>query len=77
MKRRGRALKRRYGRATSRPSRKDLIAALGLPPESRRRALNGQQTDKYAATTQEFWNKVRHGTSEAPKEARRKLGLKD
>jgi hypothetical protein len=66
MKRRGRALKRRYGRATSRPSRKDLIAALGLPPES-----------KYAATTQEFWNKVRHGTSEAPKEARRKLGLKD
>ena len=71
MRRRGRALRRRYGRArrTTVPDRKDLIAALGLEPEGSRRS------DKYAATTKEFWDKVRHGTSEAAKDARRKLGL--
>jgi hypothetical protein len=72
MRRRGRALRRRYGRAWSSrtvPDRADLIAALGLPAEGSKRG------DKYAATTKEFWNKVRHGTSELSREARRKLGM--
>ena len=74
MRRRGHALRRRYGHARK-PSRKELIAALGLSPESRKRSLSGHLTDRYAASTQEFWNKVRHGTGEAASAARRKLGL--
>jgi hypothetical protein len=58
-------------RGPARPSRKDLIAALGLPAEGHTRG------SKYAATTQEFWNKIRHGESEAVKEARRQLGIKE
>jgi len=73
-RRRGRSLRRRYGHARS-PSRADLIEALGLEPESRKRSLSGAMTDRYAATTKEFWDKVRYGTSEAAKSARRKLGI--
>jgi hypothetical protein len=53
-----------------RPSRADMIDARGLEPEGRSR----QQ--KYAATTAEFWKKVKYGSSEMDVEARRKLGIK-
>jgi hypothetical protein len=50
-------------------SRKTLIGALGLEPEGRK------PFDRYAATTKEFEHKVKHGTSPASVQARRKLGI--
>jgi hypothetical protein len=81
-RRRGRALKRRYGHSRrrpyyNRPSRAVMISALGLEPESRKRSLSGHMTDRYAATTQEFWYKILNGTSEAARTARRKLNIGD
>lgn len=69
MKKRGHALRRRYGRALSRPSRAALIAALGLEPEGRTRG------SKYDFTTSDYWKEVRFFGSRAAQEARVKLGL--
>ena len=71
-----RALKRRYGHASRKPSRKEMITALGLEPETRHRGMTGVAIGRYAATTAEFWHKIKYGTSEvAKKEARQQLGL--
>ena len=51
------------------PNRADLIAALGLEPEGRGRG------NKYAATTSEFWHKIRTAHSVAARRARRVFGL--
>jgi hypothetical protein len=51
------------------PSRAELIAALGLDPEG------SSRQQKYAATTQEFWQRVQHGTAPTDIAARKKLGL--
>jgi hypothetical protein len=51
------------------PSRSEMIAALGLDPEGRKR---GQ---KYAATTKEFYSRVCHGSAPSVIEAREKLGI--
>lgn len=65
-----RKLRRRYGHGrVSRPSRADMIAALGLEPEGRSR----QQ--KYDFTTDEFWKKIRFHQSESARKARVKLGI--
>jgi len=56
-------------RRVSRPSRKVLIAALGLQPETRRRG------DSYAASTDELWNCVKSGNRDRDKQARKNLGL--
>jgi hypothetical protein len=65
----GRALRRRYGHAAIRPSRAEMIAALGLEPEGRTRG------SKYDFPTADFWKKIRFHGSVAAGEARRKLGL--
>jgi hypothetical protein len=52
-----------------RPSRKDMIAALGLEPEGSKR---GQ---KYAATTAEFWSRVRNGSAPSAVKARNVLKI--
>lgn len=63
-------LHKRYGcSGVRRPTRAEMIAALGLDPEGRSR----QQ--KYAFTTAEFWQKIRHHKSEAARKARAKLGV--
>ena len=68
---RQRRLRRRYGASkTRRPSRAEMIAALGLEPEGRTR---GQ---KYAFSTSEFWTKIRTHDSEAARKARATLGVK-
>jgi hypothetical protein len=51
------------------PNRAELIAALGLDPEG------SSRQQKYAATTQEFWQRVQHGTAPTDIAARKKLGL--
>ncbi len=67
---RTRGLRRRYGRArTSVPNRADMIAALGLEPEGRKRG------DKYAYTTAEYWRDIRTRHSEAHRRARKILGV--
>jgi len=66
------AKKRRRRR---RPSRKEMIAALGLEPESRKRSLSGKLTDRYAASTSEFWDKIQHGAAPAHFNARKALGI--
>jgi hypothetical protein len=68
-KRRGRALRRRYGHATSRPSRAEMIAALGLEPEGSKRS------QKYDFSTANYWKEIRFFGSRAAQEARAKLGL--
>jgi hypothetical protein len=84
--RKGRALKRRYGRQwgrpmrhghsrTRRPSRAEMIAALGLEAETRHRGMTGVAIGRYAATTAEFWHRIRHGSSQMDVEARRRLGV--
>jgi hypothetical protein len=68
--RRGRALRRRYGRAaTSRLSRAAMIAALGLEPEGSRRS------QKYDYTTSDYWKKIRFHDSAMARAARRVFGL--
>lgn len=68
--RHGRALRRRHGHAKIRqPSRAEMIAALGLEPEGRSRM------QKYAATTAEYWRRIRHGGAPTDVAARRKLGI--
>jgi hypothetical protein len=52
-----------------RPSRAEMIAALGLEPEGHTR---GQ---KYNFSTAEYWDEIQHGTSRAAAKARRKLGI--
>ena len=78
-RRRGHSLRRRYGLARHVPgiSRAQMIEALGLEAESRKRSLSGHMTDRYAATTAEFWQKILHGTAPAHREARRRLGIKE
>lgn len=72
MRKRGRALRRRYGRAsTRRPTRAEMIAALGLEAEGR-----GQQ-NKYNFSTAEFWKKIRTHHSEAARRARARFGLSE
>lgn len=56
-------------RRRARPSRKVLIAALGLAPETRRHG------DSYAATTDELWKCVKSGERDRDKQARKNLGL--
>lgn len=52
-----------------RPSRKEMIAALGLEAEGKKRS------EKYDFSTKEYWNKIRNGTSRADASARRTLGI--
>ena len=58
-----------YSPHRSVPNRADIIAALGLEPEGRGRG------NKYAATTSEFWHKIRTAHSVAARRARRVFGL--
>ena len=46
------------------PDRKDMIAALGLPPEGKTRG------SKYDFTTAEYWKKIRTSDSPAARSAR-------
>ena len=69
MKKRGHALRRRYGRAAIRPSRADMIAALGLEPEGSRRS------QKYDFSTADYWKEIRFFGSRAAEQARNILGV--
>jgi hypothetical protein len=46
-----------------------MIAALGLDPEG------SSRQQKYAATTAEFWSRIRNGSAPSAEEARKKLGF--
>ncbi len=61
--------------SSSRPSRKEMIAALGLPPETRHRGMTGVAIGRYAASTAEFYNRIKHGSSRADIKARERLGI--
>ena len=71
-----------------RPSRAEMIAALGLEPEGHTRGLGPVTVDgagdlrryrptrqKYNFSDAEYWDEIQHGTSRAAAEARRKLGI--
>ena len=55
-------------RKKSRPGRREMIAALGLSPETRKRG------DQYMATTSELWHSIKHGTRDRDIQARKRLG---
>ena len=70
-----RHLDRRDPARHRRPSRKEMIAALGLESETRHRGMTGVAIGRYGASTAEFWQKIKHGKGSAHAEARRRLGL--
>jgi len=54
---------------TTIPNRADMIAALGLEPEGKKRS------EKYDFTTKEYWDVIRNEDSRSARRARQKLGL--